>query len=296
MGRSRHGYSQSKTRDVVSIVFGFFLSVFVALFALLVVLRFFVVSSRGVLNAVDDSFYNQVLEYVEQQANYYTLPTGIDPSVLNGVFEVEEVRRDVDASIEAAFAGQEYAPNTTAARERLGQRLNAAFAADGVVAAGGATQADLDKISKSYTDEIMEIYNTAVKMPGLDAVHTINGYMSKYGLIALGVCALFCCVLVILIVRLHHHVHRSIRYITYSVGGAALMLLVIPLVMYASGFYKGLSVEPQYFYTLCVSLVSSALRTCMYAAGVLFAITILLVIVGSKLRGKAITHKHTRRH
>ena len=296
MGRSKHGYSQSKTRDTVSIVFGFFLSLFVALFALLVVLRFFVVTPRGVIAAADDSLYSQVLEYVEQQANYYTLPTGIDPSVLKGVFEAEEVRRDVDASIEAAFAGQDYAPNTTAARERLGQRLNAAFAADGVVAAGGATNAELEKISKSYTDEIMEIYTSAVKMPGLDAVPTINGYMSKYGLIALGVCALLCCVLVILIVRLHHHVHRSIRYITYSVGGAALMLLVIPLVMYASGFYKGLSVEPQYFYTLCVSLISHALRTCMFAGGALIVVAILLAIVGSKLRGKAITHKHTRRH
>lgn len=296
MGRSRHGYSQSKTRDTVSIVFGFFLSLFVALFALLVVLRFFVVSPQGVLRSVDDSFYNQVLEYVEQQSNYYTLPSGIDPHVLDGVFEVEEVRRDVNGSIEAAFAGQEYTPNTNAARERLAQRLNAAFAADGVVVNGGATQAELAEVSKTYTDAIMEIYNNAVKMPGLDAVPTVNGYMARYGLIAIAVCALVCCLLVFLIVRLHHHVHRAIRYVTYSVSGAALMLLVVPLAMYASGFYKGLSVEPQYFYTLCVSLISHALRTCMFAGGALIVVAILLAIVGSKLRGKAITHKHTRRH
>ena len=288
----RHRSKRSTSRNVVSLVFGFFLSLVLLLLTLLCVLRVGVVSQAGFLSVLDNDYYQYTLDYIEDQARYYTLPTGIDPSVVEGVFTREDVEADVDGILAGKFSGSGYNPKTDGLRERLSNNVYRVFAADGVQIAEGSSA---DEIVTSYVDEIIDIYNTAVEMPGIDAIVRVRDEFTQWFIVGLVALVAFAAVLMASIVRLHHYKHRALRYMAYSFGGAALMAFVLPCILLISGFYKGLSVSPQYFYHFVVSLISRTLVLCMIGGGVLFALMLLIIIISTKMRAEAVRHK-SRRH
>lgn len=288
----KHRSKRSTSRNAVSLVFGFFLSLVLLLLTLLCVMRVGVVSQAGFLSVLDNDYYQFTLDYIEDQARYYTLPTGIDPSVVEDVFTREEVEADVNGMLAGKFSGSGYNPKTDNISERLSNNVYRVFAADGIQIAEGSSA---DEITSAYVDEIMGIYKNAVTMPGIDAIVRVRDEFTQWFVVGLVVLVAVAAVLMASIVRLHHYRHRALRYMAYSFGGAALMASVLPCILLVSGFYKGLSVSPQYFYHFAVSLVSRSLVLCMAGGGVLFALMLVIILVSSKMRSTAVRHK-SRRH
>ena len=229
MSRRRH-HGQSTSRDVISAIFAFFLSLTLMFIMVLTALRVGVMTSAGFNALLGEEYYDYALEYVETQAKYYTMP--------------DELKESVQGSIAGAFDGSGYAINSTAMCSRLETNVRNAFANDGVnTSEGGA----VDEIVKSYVNDVDELYKSVVKMPGLDVIARIRNTFLSYYLIGIVVLCVLALVLTVLIMRLHHHPHRGLRFVAYAAGGAALLGFVAPCIVYVSGFYKGLSLTPQYF-------------------------------------------------
>lgn len=287
----KHRSKRSASRNAVSLVFGFFLSLSVLFIMILLVLRIGVVSRVGFVSVMDNDYYRYTLDYIEDQARYYTLPTGIDPTVLEGVFSIDEVRNDVDGMLSGKLNGSGYNPKTDAMSKRLSDNVYRMFAADGVAIAEGSSA---DEIVTSYVDEITSIYKEAVTMPGIDMIVRVREEFRQWYVVGLVTFVALSAVLIASIVRLHHYKHRALRYISYSVGGASLMGFVLPLILLLSGFYKGLSLSPQHFYHFGVSLISRVLTLFMIGAGVLFALMLIIIVIATHMRTNAVK-KHRRR-
>ena len=228
-----------------------------------------------------------MLTYVDDQAYHYTIPTGIDPEVVRDVFTIEDLQYDVDQSVLATLRGTEYEVDATQSAEMLTQRVNDFFTDNGV-----KLSAETDEIVSAYVAEIMDIYRDVIKVPGLDALSSARTRYMKYTLVGSVASTLIAVVLVTTIIKLHHFVHRGLRYVAYGTGGAALMCFVAPFVVFQSGAYKGLNLTPQYFYHLGKSLVAHVLKLCMACGLVDLAVTVLLVVCISALRGRT-RHRHS---
>lgn len=287
----KHRTKKSASRNAVSLVFSFFLALTMLLIMVLLALRIGVVSRVGFVSVLDNDYYQYTLDYIEDQTRYYTLPTGIDPTVLDGVFTIGEVKNDVDGMLTGKLNGSGYNPKTEEMSKRLTDNVYRIFTADGVSVAEGSSA---DEIVTSYVDEIMGIYKEAITMPGVDVIVRIRDEFKQWYVVGLITCVALSAVLIASIVRLHHYRHRAMRYISYSMGGAALMGFVLPLILLISGFYKGLSLSPQYFYHFGVSLISRVLIIFMIGAGVLFALMLLCIIIATRMRTTAV--KKHRRH
>ena len=289
----KHRTKRSRSRNVVSLVFGFFLSLTTLLITIPLVLRMGIVSRIGFTSVVDADYYRYTLDYIEDQTRYYTLPTGIDPQVLDGVFSLDEVKVDVDGMLVGKLNESGFSPKTDDLRKRLTENVERMFAADGVSTAEGSSA---EEIVASYVDDIMGIYQDAITMPGIDMIVHVRDEFMQWFVVGLVVCVTLSVVLIASIVRLHHYRHRALRYLAYSFGGAALMSFVVPCILFASGFYKGLSVSPQFFYHFCVSLISRLFILLMAASAVLLVIMLVLILVSSRMRGTAIRrHGHRSR-
>lgn len=291
LSHRRHGHSRSKA--FVNGVFAFFLSVSLLGIMVLTAVRVGMMSKVGFISVLDDEYYTLTLDYIEEKANYYTLPTGIDPSVLDGVFNVDEIRTDVDGFAAGAIDGTGYVAKTDDLHSRVITRVDAAFATDGVTTGDGG---DADEIAHAYADDIVEIYLDAVQMPGLDVVTQVHDVYVRFYLIAVVFLIALSVVLSIAIVHMHHFKHRGMRYLAYATGGATLMGFVLPFIIYVSGFYKGLNVQPQFFYHFCVSLVGHVLRLCMISSAILLLITIALVVLIGRMRQAQIKKSRSHRH
>jgi hypothetical protein len=81
-------------------------------------------------------------------------------------------------------------------------------------------------------------------------------------------------------VKLHHYPHRGMRYVAYAVGGTALMSLIFPTILMASGKYKNLMFEPERFYKLAINYIKGFLMQFVWAAAIwLFVMALLILIV-----------------
>ena len=291
MSRRRH-HGQSTSRDVISAIFAFFLSLTLMFIMVLTALRVGVMTSAGFNALLGEEYYDYALEYVETQAKYYTMPTGIDPTVLNNVFSRDELKESVQGSIAGAFDGSGYAINSTAMCSRLETNVRNAFANEGVnTSEGGAAE----EIVKSYVKDIDDLYKSVVKMPGLDVIAQIRNTFLRYYLIGVIVLCVLALVFTVLIMRLHHHPHRALRFVAYAAGGAALLGFVVPCIVYVSGFYKGLSLTPQYFYHFGVSLVSHTLRSCMISSVFPLVLMVVLIVIIGRLRKRSMKgHSHMK--
>lgn len=273
--RTHDRYATRRAANIGSIVLAFFLCLTLFLDTLVVITRLGFLSSKGVSSMLNDSFYSSMLGYIEDQATYYTMPTGIDTGVVKNVVTDGDIKRDVAGHINAAFNGVTYTPKIDGISERLRKNINDRFKVDGV----DTNTSEVKDIVNSYVGEILNIYTETVKVPGLDALAKVYKIMSKYSLIAILALSVFALVLVVVIVKSHHFPHRGMRHVDYALGGTGLMLLVGPAIIYLTHAYEGLNVSPEYFYLMCISFVDFFLRACMVAGAVFIVLAILLVFV-----------------
>lgn len=293
MNAKKHHHTQSRARDAVSLVFAFFLSIALVGMMLLTVLRVGLLTKDGFMSVLDDQYCEYLLTFIEEQSEYYTLPTGIDPVVLEDVFEFQEVRQNVDNYVSSVFGGYTFKPDVARPRERLEANVRNAFVSDGVVV---DKSEEADEVASAYVDEVIAFYADTVQPAGLDSAVKVANLYSKYYLYAMLGCSAFALVMVVLLVRLHHFVHRSLRYMAYAFGGAALMGFVVPAVLFVLGTYKGLNLSPQYFYHFGVTLIERVFMLCMLGSLVLVAAMAVMALVVARLRKGAMQKKRIRRY
>lgn len=293
MAHRNHRHRKGHTRDGVSYVFSFFLSLVLMALVLLVALNGGAFSERSIISVLDDAYYGYTLDFIETETKNYTLPTGIDPAVLDDVFNLDRIQVNVNRYLTSVYEGtSKFEPDTKEERDRLTANVTNVFARDGVDVVEGN---EASEITKAYVDEIMEIYTGAIKLPGMDVYARVQNVFSQVFPVVLIVLIMLAAVLIIIITQLHHFVHRALRYIAYATGGATLMCFVVPFAIYALRMYKGLNVSPQYFYHFCVSLISHLLRLCMMGSLVLLVTTIGLVVICSVMRERVNSGRHRSR-
>ncbi len=284
MSRSRR--TQSDKRDAVSLVFAFFLSVLLVGETILLVGLVGFLTKTGFKLALDDTYYEYNLNYINDQARYYTMPTGIDPAVLEGVFTFDDVKDNVTRYVDSVYSGDSFGSATMAWESTLKDNVTKLIGTDG----------QNEEIATEYVKGIKEVYVEAIKIPGLTSIVQARDRFMKYALLGMTVLAVLVAILLVLIFRLHHYPHRALRFVAYATGGAALMELVLPGALLIAKPHKGLRLNPEYFYHLGVNLVDHALIT-MLLGGVLFLIvTVILIVCVSRMRKHSMVSKHHHHH
>lgn len=287
MSHRHHGPSTS--RNVVSIIFSFFLSITLVAEALVLVVHVGVFTDMAFLTVLDDAYFRYTLETIESEAKTYTMPTGIDPSVLEGVFGVEEIKGAVTESVRATYKGNTYTPSVVGPTERLDANVRAYLSQGGNISAQ-----DIDAITTAYVEDIMNIYRTNLQLPGLSVLAPLRVRYSQYTLIGAVVLAAIALGLTVALTRLHHYRHRGLRYVAYATGGAALMCFIVPFVFFQSKYYLGINLAPQYFYHFAVSLIEHLLRMCFIAAGVYLVLTIVVIVLVYRKRAHIIKSRRPK--
>lgn len=281
--KAKRGYSSSPSmaRNVVSILFSFLLAIAFTVIGLLLIVQL-IRQPDFISGSFDTQYTAYVKTYLEDTTTDYTIPTSIDVNVLNGVFTTEKIQADTYQAIRATFAGTEFTPDTAEMETLLANQTKAFFYETGM------EYENADAIVETYVSEIMEFYAGAFRLPGLSALVTIINRYSRFFWPAMAAAAVLALILLILCLRLHRWLHRGLRYIAYATGGAFLITLTAPLVLYLSRLYERLQISPQYFYYCVVNYVRRSLEVFLAMAAIWLILTVILLIIIKILRSRAL--------
>ena len=276
--KPRHS-TDSALRKAFSVFFAFLLTLTLFLLTVVLVFRFRIISQDAFLSMIDEDYAKYTLEAIQEDAEYYVAPTGIDKSVLDGVFTTEEVLSDVRAHIASCLAGKEfeYVPNTKLADERLENNVRAFLEENNLEPEDGT----IDELVTHFSSDIMEIYTHEATLPAMSLLTQVHRFSMKYTVVAIIALLALAVLFIVTCIKLHHYRHRGLRYVAYSFGGVGLMSLVIPGWLYFSKFYTGLNLQPHYFYHFVVTMVVRLLTSIMMAGVIWIGLTIILAVIVS---------------
>ena len=283
MAKSKLLISNHKLRKIISFVLSFLLSLSLLGVTALGCVKNGLFSTKTILRLMDEEYCTAVRKETEDALSDYTIPTGIDTSVVEGVVTVSDVTTDVKGYIYAAFAGNDYSPNTTLMDERIKANVVKFFEEN-----SAELDQDTDEIIDKFIAELDAVYTASIELRIINAVVKANKVFSRFympSLIALLVLSL---ILGTLCVKIHHYPHRGLRYVAYAVGGTSLMSLIFPTILLASGKYKNLMFEPEHFYKLAINYIRGFLMQFIWAAAIWLFVMVLLNIIVSLLRKEKI--------
>ncbi|MBR3403145.1 MAG: hypothetical protein IKG67_13025 [Parasporobacterium sp.] len=282
--------TSSAGRNIASIIFSFLLAVVFTLIGLLMLI-WVVRSPEYVTKATDDEYIAYLQAYIEESAADYTLPTSIDVKVLEGIFDAKKIKDDTILEVQALHSGIEFTPDTSSMEDQLTANVQAFFEENGL-----AVDEEGQEIIDVYVSEIMDIYASSIQIPGLPAFFTLSSQYGRYLLFGLGGAVIFAIILIILCIISQKWAHKGLRYVAYASGGAFLMSLAAPLVLYITGIYKNLQLNPQFLYYGAMNLIRNLLQSFFLVAAVWLVITIILAIIVAALRKRAIHKGHHHHH
>ena len=270
------------SKNIGSLIFSFFLSLALLFLSALIILQLKVFDKDSLLSLLNRDYYKAALDNIEKQAYYYTLPTGIDPSVLDEVFTDDELRYNVSHSLTEALAGREFEPVVEQAEQALTDNTHHFLQESGV-----QLPDDEDAVVSAYVGDIMDIYKQYAVMPGLEYVIQGRTLAGKYIGPGIVVSALAALVLFILIWKMHRYPHHALRYAAYSAGATGIMCGAAAAELLYSGAYRGINLTPEYFYRFVVSLIEQVLKACLFAGVCWLAVMIITICLVFMLRSNA---------
>ncbi|MBP5155438.1 MAG: hypothetical protein J6252_02520 [Clostridia bacterium] len=275
--------ADSKYRKVIAYLLSFILSLLLLLSTLCLVAYFRVMSERHIINTLGDEYYEGVLKTAVASAEDITMPTGIDVSVIDGVFDIDGVKRDVNGYISAAFAGETYTPDTEASDNRLYKNVSEFLDSHDVTLVN-----EKKETIDAYIKEINAEYALHTKLPGLGIISKYRTKYLKIVTIAFFVLLGLSVIITAIIIKMYRHPHRGMRFIAYATGGTALMALAAPLYLLIGGRYKGLNLSPEHFYNFAIRLITRLLVSCVIAAVIWLLITAALAFAIQMMRKRLI--------
>ena len=283
--KKEHHLSKEKTSLLVSLLFSFLLSILLVLLSILVILRITISETSLQKVANDKTYQGIILEDIRNRAHDYTLPTGIDPAVLDGVFNETEISRDVRLALSNAFAGiKDAEPDTTELKNRIKAKATAFYDQSDE----DLSDVDLDAVVEAYANDIAEIYTNGVKIVGVEYVAKLSTFFSRYSPVAMLLDLLLCCVLAMMCIRLHYYQHRGLRFVAYATGAAALSVFAAPCALYFSKIYYRINIAAHSLYYVITAYISHILLLFFCAAAVLLVLTVVIIVLISVKRKKVI--------
>jgi len=275
------------------------------------------------ISRLPKTYTYRLFNEIDTSVRDYTLPTGLDPSVLDGAVTQEQLDIDFNSCVRNPYPASGFSLDTSGIEEKLNhnvinyledkvrkeaeetQDVDAPLAkvpvngtgeeeteeeySIGVLNEDGTVTLHEDtlKAVDEYVHEIGDLYRKNVRLPGLDYLAGIgNEFDSKFifFLIAPILAAVICGFLMI---RLQMDAKKSLRYFSFATGGVAMMNVIGPVFVLIQGFYRRLGITPDYFNEFMVSYINGILLQFLVTAGVWLVITVCLALAAVGIERKS---------
>lgn len=224
-------------------------------------------------NLLSSEYYTYLQSDIYKEVEAITLPTGLSFEVSRDTIHLYKVHQDVNGFIDASFRGEVYDVDTSQMENKLEQNVRDFLAAETI-----SSNDEQEEGIQYYIQSIVEAYNHKIKSPFFQFYLAVKERFHNIYRIAITVTILLLIVILLLIIKMNHWLHRSLRYVTYSVTAAGLMTAIAPAYILYSGFYKRINLSTQYLYQFVTTYITDIFQMFLCIGFCLLAVAIILMI------------------
>lgn len=275
--------TKHKSRILICTVFSFFISIFLSILSITVILYSTVLNPDFLIDNINSSnYYKELKEEINQDLISYGAATGFDKDFFNGYLTTDMLRIDVISSVRKFYNMNAY----TTSKLKFEDGLYNGFIND-LRQRNIEVTPEIEKSVKALADVCITKYKKYTQMPYSENISPILTKVQFVSNIIFWACVAIIAVLIALIYFMNKWKHRAIRYYIYAVSASALMILFIPSVVFFSDKISRISLSNVYLYNLINSYFQDLLFQFLQIGLFILAILIILIILYNRTRGRS---------
>lgn len=280
---------------ILSMLGSLLLAVFLSILAIMLSVKLGFTTNSAVINSMNKvNYYQIVYEDFMSKSESLIIPSGLGKEVFDGVFSVEQMKKDGTRYLKAELNSTTFQINTETYRKKLSDNIYAYIDANNLTADG-----NVDEIVTHLIDDIMKDYINAIRVPYAATIGVIFrniAYYFNYVFVAMLVLSVG--VIILIVAQNPHKRNRIFRYLAYSTMSGAISTLVIPVFCMVTRFYRKLQIYPEYMYKFMVRYIEDGINVFLIIGIVLLLISFVMIGLSSyiKYRYKHMHHRHHRHH
>ena len=221
---SHNGITPVKLRKAFCVIIAFLISILFVCLALLTTIRWSF--SLNTLYRVMDSsnYYSNLLQEMDKNAKIITMPTGLPMEVVDGVFQLQEVRDGVASQLNYIFHKEEIDPDLDIIKTRLKEKVEQYLAKKEVVP-------DIERSGyiNNYINSVANEYRNSLKIPLFDYLYRLSIDHQKLYIIVFAVLVGIILIAMIVLYQLNPLLRKFLFYTYCSTLATALMLAILSL-------------------------------------------------------------------
>lgn len=230
-------------------------------------------------------YVTRVHEDVTQRIQDYGRGSNIPADELSDVVPREVVEENVDNYIRGIYTG---VPFNVVGQDELAENIQKAverYAAQQGIEIDEATQSNIDQLNETAAGA----FESYIAIPYLlEYGQKVMAYNQTLTLLMIIVGVAFLLVFVGLMITTRW-MHRRLRFAGAVIGGAGLMLTVLPLYVYFSGVIDRLGIMSEGMYHFITNYLKAFDLTFVKAGVISLVVAVILVLVSEVLRRKNVS-------
>ena len=204
-----------KFKKLVGYILGFISSVLLTILVLLFVFKITIFNQNYVLQKLEDNnYYEEVTESIKRDMGNSLMSSGLDKSILDGIFKDGDIKVDIKGFIASIYTGSKYKVDTDSLKKKINSNIDEYLKEKGL-------EATDKKSLETYVDGVVKIYKDGINIYGyLDGVISSFAKISTYTDMFIGFIIVF---IIVCLVVIRKWVHK--RYSGVVCLSSSLMLL-----------------------------------------------------------------------
>ena len=270
---------------IVNVILAFLLSVIIVLCFAFPVLYLFALSQGSIFGTLEKSnYYEGVRENLLESASDFLTPTGLPEQVLEGVFPKEDVEEMIKEQLQGAKSVEWIQFIETKNKTRLKENIASYLEEIGLTEEDVSSE-QIDEIANAL---IVEFQNYVAFPFVAQLLRLRDVYKTLMGLV-FGAGVLFGAGIIYCIYKINGWKHILLRYLAYSCGGAAWLLILLPLVIRIMGAYERVHISPRYVYTFFVQHIQKSLDSLIGCGVIALIFMVAFGVISEKKRRRLVS-------
>lgn len=271
-------------RLVICTFFSFLLCISLSLTASALVVKSTVLNKNFLLDQLSISGYHvKATDYAKKSISELAFVGGVPAEIFDSIITSERVNLDTYRLFSAAYEGEQYSIDTEALENEFINVIQN-YASENSMEITEETQSNIQHLAEQCVQAYLDCINIAGLNTVIGALRQPVSFMSL-ALIGSAFIAVFSIVMLYLT---NKYKHKFFRYIFYALGGATLILSVIPGYFLLAKPYEKLNISPDYLHAFINSYINDTLKSFLGVAAVFLVLVIGVFILISFFKKRAV--------
>lgn len=274
-------------KKITSWLVAFISSVVLVGLCVLGILHFTLFNEQFMIDAAKKANYSQTItKEINTSIADLGRASNIPSSIFSDTVSENDVSDNLSRYIKAIYQNQTFELVGTKQVETTLDRKIQEYAQQKGLEIDASSQQAIDNLKQQVTDR----YQKYIEIPYLLTYGSKVISYKKQLTIFIVICSI--ALLLLLFSGVHFTsrlLHRRLRYLATIVGGAGLMLIVLPTILLISGFTKRLAINSKALYDFIVTYLTSFIQTFIYW-GIACLIAYFALLIISEIKRKKVLH------